>query len=228
MGLWTTYGDMNKVTSRGLAVRYSVQPAAIGYEVTRYATKSYAFVGMDRATAKSCASAKRSQYTREYSRVKTKSGTSGSTVAEVTVVECPCDIAETPQGGGMWQVQISVNETDAKPSAEIPSDPASLFTAANGRNYDEGEGDGGGKPLLVLNSVARYLSTQAAVSYSTSIEGFVEAALVLQYKTSESGSWNTARRDSNGMFLRVPSPDVSADCWCRLMYGSVESNTVKA
>lgn len=216
---------MNKVTSSGLAVRYSVQPGEAGFEVTRYATKSYAFVGMDRATARSCASAKRSQYTREYARVKTVSGSSGSSATvEVAVVECPCDIAETPQGGGMWQVQVSVNETDTKPSAEIPSDPASLFTAANGRNYDAGEGDGGGKPLLVLNSVSRG-EQGASVSYSANIEGFVAAALVLQFKTSESGSWNGASRTSSGLYAGVPA---SGDCWCRLMYGSVESNTVEA
>lgn len=222
MGLWTTYGDANKVTSRGLAVRYSVQPSKHGYEVTRYATKSYAFVGMDRATAKACASAKRSQYTREYSRVETKSGTSGSTVAEVTVVECPCDIAETRMNGGMWQVQVDVNETDTKPAAEIPPDPASIFAAANGRNYDEGDGDGGA--ALVLKGVTR-APRGAYVSYRTNIVGFVEDALVLQFKTSESGSWSGARRVSSGLYEGVPS---SGDCWCRIMYGSVESNTLEA
>ena len=220
MGLWTTYGDGNKVTSSGLSIRYSVLPGTSGYEVTRYATKSYSFVGMDRTTAKSCASAKRSQYTRQYSRVST----AGVSAAEVTVVECPCDIAETPQGGGMWQVQISVNETDTKPASDIPADPASLFAAANGRNYDEGEGDGGGKPLLVLNSVSRSEQGTSA-SYTANIQGFVAAALVLQWKTSESGSWSGASRTTGGLYAGVPT---TGDCWCRLIYGSVESNTVKA
>lgn len=63
MGLLNTYGDANKVTYRGLSIRYSVEPDSanglIHYTVTRYATKSYAYVGMDYQTADSCASAKR-------------------------------------------------------------------------------------------------------------------------------------------------------------------------
>ena len=63
MGLITTYDDRNKVTDRGLAVKYSSEPvidlSTSYYLLTRYATKTYSYVGMDYHTAKSCASAKR-------------------------------------------------------------------------------------------------------------------------------------------------------------------------
>lgn len=76
MGLLTSYSDYNKVTHTALKVQYAVVPDKyeyVGwypdperdvsswvtydrpyYRVTRYATKSYSYVGMDEATALCC------------------------------------------------------------------------------------------------------------------------------------------------------------------------------
>lgn len=140
MGLLTEYNDTNKVTNTALNIKYSVEEASFTavssttryYRCTRYAQKQYMYVGMDYATALSCQNEKISQYTRSYSRITGESGPYPE-----TFLGCTSDIVAQHQDGGMWSVVIGVNETDEKPSATVPSNVASLFSAENQRDYDE-------------------------------------------------------------------------------------------
>ena len=165
MGLLTSYSDYNKVTETALKVQYAVEPDRYEYtgwvedperdvsswvtydrpyyRVTRYATKSYSYVGMDEATAISCQNAKVSQYTRSFSR-----GTqvevpdldlpdhTRTVLSTETTRECRSDIAAQHVDGHMWNVVINVNENDEKFSYTLPANPASMFTSENQRNYD--------------------------------------------------------------------------------------------
>lgn len=145
MGLLTEYNDSNKVTNTALNIKYSVEEDSFTatnpdgtssttryYRCTRYAQKQYMYVGMDYTTALSCQNAKISQYTRNYSRITGESGPYPE-----TFLGCTSDIVAQHQDGGMWNVIISVNETDEKPSATVPSNVATLFSTENQRNYDE-------------------------------------------------------------------------------------------
>ena len=165
MGLLSSYNDYNKVTHSALKVQYAVVPDTyefVGwygeegkvsswvtfnrpfYRVTRYATKSYSYVGMDEATALCCQNAKVSQYTRPYSRVTQVERKRHQWSSEMETVlstdytyECRSDIAAQHTDGCMWQVDINVNEEDEKFSYTLPADPSSLFTSENQRNYDQ-------------------------------------------------------------------------------------------
>ena len=165
MGLLSSYSDYNKVTSTALKVQYAVEPDRYEYtgwvedperdvsswvtydrpyyRVTRYATKSYSYVGMDEATAISCQNAKVSQYTRSFSRVTQVEvpepdlpDHTQTVLSTETTRECRSDIAAQHVDGHMWNVVINVNENDEKFSYYVPLNPASLFTAENQRNYD--------------------------------------------------------------------------------------------
>ena len=95
MGLFTTWGNANKVTTSELAVRYTVTQDSVKvsewvkadpddaestlqlyktydkpfYRCRRRATKRYSYVGMTHDAAVSCAAAKVAQYTRDCSVV---------------------------------------------------------------------------------------------------------------------------------------------------------------
>lgn len=100
MSLLSTFNDYNKVTDTALQVKYSISPETVKvmgwhksdpssetetygeydmmyYVCSRYATKSYAYVGMTYDAALSCQQAKIDQYTRDYSTVKLVDGTDG-------------------------------------------------------------------------------------------------------------------------------------------------------
>lgn len=226
MSLFTTYTEANKLTSSGLSVTYRQLPASctnpttgetvLYWEVTRMAKKSYSFVGMDEATAYECASAKRAQYTRAFARLD--AGTLDPLTSLPTMVnvrECPSDIAPQHGDSAMWHVQISVNEEDVKAVAAPVSDPASLFSAANSRAYDEDAG----AATLTLSSASRSGGV-LTISYSQHIANFSEGAMVLQYKTSESSdSWTSVV----GPPFAVPE---TGTLYVRLVYGGIESETL--
>ena len=238
MGLITTYDDRNKVTDRGLAIRYSSEPvielSTSYYLVTRYATKTYSYVGMDYKTAAECASAKRAQYTRNYATValtssstppvssETSSPTSPVTSKNPVVIyvkQCLADIAPQRTNGDMWDVVLQINETDVKFSYDNPDNLEFIFEEENRRNYDE---TGGGSAALTLNSVSRS-GTRASISYSTNIANIDRSRLMLIYKTSESGN-------STGV---LPNPDgtytvLNQKLWCMIAFGNYTSNTVQS
>ena len=83
MGLLQTYNSDNRVVTNDKVVTYSMRLisgtwtylTAINVEVTlhsayeyhRYCTKTYSYVGMDKATANACAQAMITKYTRSFS-----------------------------------------------------------------------------------------------------------------------------------------------------------------
>lgn len=166
MGLLTSYGQFNEVTDTNLRVQYAVEQDKYAwsgwrqipgrevstwmtietpyYRVTRYANKQYGFVGMDEATALCCQQDKINQYTRPSWKVIEAQvpvhgvwGEGISTVLSLdTTYECRSDIACQHIAGGMWNVDIAVNEQDERYSLNFPQNPASLFTEENNRNYD--------------------------------------------------------------------------------------------
>ena len=215
------YDNTNKVTETGLSVSYRQSFNRDGnyWEVVRIAKKQYQFIGMDKDTAYECAAAKRSQYTREFSRIIEPSGH-----PEIDkVVECPSDIAPQHQDGDVWSVSIAVNEIDYKFSSTKVSDPATLFTEANARNYDEDAG----LSALSITSAERSGDT-VAIEYETGIVDLDPSRLICQYKTSESAtSWAALPcvDQGSGEVEASPVPS-SGNLFVRLVYGGLESNTI--
>lgn len=205
------YDNSNKVTDTGLSVSYRQTFNGQYWEVTRMAKKQYQFIGMDKDTAYECAAAKRTQYTRAFSRIDTSSGAP----QRVYAYECPSDIAPQHRDGDVWSVSISVNEQDVVASQTRVTDPASLFTDANARNYDEDAG----ASSLTLDGATRSGGV-LTVNYSQQISGFNAGAMVVQYKTSESSdSWTSVV----GPPYAVPE---TGQLYVRLAYGGIESGTI--
>lgn len=164
MALLTSFTDDNKVTDTALLVKYQVEQDSfrrVGwhkepgksyetygeydqpfYRCTRYATKSYSYVGMNYSTALSCQQSKLNQYTRDYSRVKVIEttdplGRPTAIISSDTSRFCGSDIACQHFDGGMWNVVINVNETDEKALSVFPTNLPALFAEENERKYDE-------------------------------------------------------------------------------------------
>jgi hypothetical protein len=219
------YDNSNKVTDTGLCVSYHQEYNSEGlfYEISRFAKKQYKFIGMDKDTAYDCAAAKRTQYTREFSRVGIISGQSGVRPVNVTIKECPSDIVPQHQDGDIWSVSISVNEQDSVFAYSPPEDPATLFPAANARTYDE---DAGLTSLAITE--ATRTGDELSISYETAIAGFVPGNLICRYKTSESTTtWTSlsCAPAGTGIVTAAPVP-TSGELYVVLVYGSVESNVV--
>ena len=213
------YDNSNKVTDTGLSVSYRQTFNGQYWEVTRMAKKQYQFIGMDKDTAYECAAAKRTQYTRAFSRIDTSSGAP----QRVYAYECPSDIAPQHRDGDVWSVSISVNEQDVVASQTRVTDPASLFTDANARNYDEDAG----LSALSITSAERSGDT-VAIEYETGIADFDPSRLLCQYKTSESAtSWASLAcvDQGSGEVEASPVPS-SGNLFVRLVYGGLESNTI--
>ena len=153
MGLLTSYGSNNRVVYNDKVVTYSKQRIygtwtyrpALNIEQTyywvweyhRYCSKSYMYVGMDLATAQSCAQAMITKYTRstkvsdwqaEGQNAGTFQDVDGGTV-------CMADISIQQQVGHMYSVIVNVREDDVR-LRTFSTTPSSLFTTENQRDYD--------------------------------------------------------------------------------------------
>ena len=114
------FDNKNKVESNLLQTIYTAE--IIGHlggvswgtpsmKYTRYRTKNYSFVGMNKTTAKQCVNAKVAQYTRTFYnwyqknglwvQDKTRSGQYQELVASVQAIK---------RDGELWDVEIQVNE----------------------------------------------------------------------------------------------------------------------
>lgn len=232
MSLLSTYDNRNMVTHQDLLVTYRMTFEAGYWVATRYAKKSYSFIGMTRTAANLCAGAKISQYTRSFMRLgaselvpyddPTTSADSYILVpSTVYAVECPTEIAPIHGEGASWSVQINVNEEDvvAVASVQPPADLASLFAEANGRNYDE---DAGSASITLIS--ATRTGDKLACSYSIGISPSpYHGLIVVQYKTTMPGTgWISAGT------IAVGGVTVPADgtLYVRLCYGPIESNTL--
>lgn len=173
---------------------------------------------MDEQTAKDCAAAKVSQYTRSYSVPKKV----GHTYQDAPVTECMTDVAAVYVDGGMWNVEISVNETDTKVSTIMYNDPAALFASANARNYDEGTSGGAGIELIAVHR-----GSETEVEFRQSIGNFKPNNLIVQVRDSEQGeikSYGVTYGSSTN--AHVSGIDQYGDKYFSLVYGNVESNVV--
>ena len=160
MALLTSYGSANCVVECGLVVGYSKFPiygqweyedalsvvtVNKAWQYTRSATKSYRYVGMTYATAKSCKAAMISKYTRTFknSEWNAQSGStehfseSSSNNASILMA----DIALVCVGGVAWDVIINVNEVDVRVRQSHNGTPAVLFASERARKYGPDGGD---------------------------------------------------------------------------------------
>lgn len=154
MGLLTTYGAANRVIDTDLTITYEkrktygdwVHTVLAGedhyyeaYEITRYAKKSYRYVGMDHATALACAAAMVTKYTRDQKDSVWGLGGDGDEFDEPTTKSqiVMAEVTPTHNDGGMWSVVVNVNETDTRMRRQVVGSVSSLFFAENNRDYDE-------------------------------------------------------------------------------------------
>lgn len=153
MGLLTSYGANNRVVFNDKVVTYSKQRiygnwtylSALNilttlywvWEYHRYCTKSYMYVGMDLATAQSCAAAMITKYTRsiKISEWQDGGGNAGTFQDVNGGSICMADICIQQQEGHMYSVIVNVREDDVR-LRTYSTDPSSLFSSENQRDYD--------------------------------------------------------------------------------------------
>ena len=151
MALLNTYGSANRVVTEDKVVTYSINRiqgewthiiSAVQqyiyytvFEYHRYCTKTYSYVGMDLTTARDCAAAMVTKYTRNFENSDWDEDT-GTFNDVYGGSMCMADIAIQQTAGPMYSVVVSVREEDTKVRTTITS-PASLFSAENSRDYDE-------------------------------------------------------------------------------------------
>lgn len=118
---------------------YDTTRHTYNYKITRHRTKTYRYVGMDRATAKACAAEKKALYTRTFHTWVFNDGrwsvaTGGDYTSQVATA--------VPQriGGDMWNVEIHVDETCIAYVQGGVTNPSAAVDAACGSaswRYDE-------------------------------------------------------------------------------------------
>lgn len=108
MALLTTYGDFNKVTDEALQQSLYLlnvpdwTPGWSWLVYKRISTKRYSYVGMEYATAVSCATAKKEQY-----QFTTYTWTGGTTLVETTVDGA--QVVAQRQDSCIYNVDVQVN-----------------------------------------------------------------------------------------------------------------------
>lgn len=151
MALLNTYGAANRVVTEDKVVTYSINRVQgewtyiissnqwytyyTVFEYHRYCTKTYSYVGMDLTTARNCAAAMVTKYTRNFENSDWDEDT-GTFNDVYGGSMCMADIAIQQTAGRMYSVIVSVREDDAKVRTTIMS-PVNVFTDENNRDYDE-------------------------------------------------------------------------------------------
>ena len=148
----TTWTDENKETDALLDEQISMvidsrfqRSSGYNWKITRRRTKEYKYVGMDAATAKACAAAKRAQYLRTFF---TWTFTNGkwvrNTGTDSQYKQSVANISTQRQGGNMWNVRIQVDETciayvlgDASGSQINPGVAVDAACGSASWSYDE-------------------------------------------------------------------------------------------
>lgn len=130
--MFTTASDSNKQTHTALKTIYSVNGKATDelWEVHRYITKSYSYVGLTKAGAISVRDSKAAMYRRTYQRWVDPE-------TPVNVVMLADSIEANHADGTMWSVDIQVNEDDVLYTDDITGDLALLEWPVIGHDYDE-------------------------------------------------------------------------------------------
>ena len=157
MALLTTWTDNNKVIEQGLTITYSVSKtfgtwtatsstasSAVevytqAWEIRRFAKATFKYVGLDYTSAKSCAQAMATAYTRT-TKVSVWDPT-GQSMYDPEFVDIDggsvlmADISIQHVEGHMYEVIISIGEEDTRMRRHLPVSVESLFTTENNRTY---------------------------------------------------------------------------------------------
>lgn len=115
----TYYDQRNYVETQLRRVSYSTDVLTSGfygqftsYMYTRNVTKTYKFTGLSRSTALRCIKEKEAMYTRDYGLWKTTTGNNDWHYYPYKGGQQSCaSVSATRLGGGLWDVEIQVNET---------------------------------------------------------------------------------------------------------------------
>lgn len=164
MSLCTSHSDANVVIEEALTVTYStvIIQGSWGYtsgnvsgyyntmrEVHRYARKSFRYVGMTYAAAKSCRDAMVTLFTRDFKTSYWLSENMGGGWSDETGgTVLMADVALTHDEGDAWSVHVRVNEDDVRfRRISDGAHPTVLFaTERTTRSYGtDGEGTAGEK-----------------------------------------------------------------------------------
>ena len=144
----TYYDNRNKVESTLLNTIYTAEVvdrlggSTYGTPILKYTrtrTKSYSYVGLSKATAKSCVAAKQAQCTRTFYNWYSRNGSwYQDRTAKGMYKELVAGIQASKRDGELWEVQIQVNEVAIVYLLGESMDIDQTFRAYLGDwNYDE-------------------------------------------------------------------------------------------
>lgn len=153
MGLLSTATAANRKTERLLTVTYSRSAVKgkwawvsgnvtswrdVAYEVHRYASCAYRYVGMDYASALAAAKTIRASYTRAFKGSEWHgSGTYAGTFRDLDMGKrCQASVEVVRTAGHLYDVVVDVSEDDMRMSLQPSGATAALFAAENKRQYD--------------------------------------------------------------------------------------------
>lgn len=135
MALLTSISSTNKVTHTALAIRYAVasKTKTDKWEVHRYTTKSFSYVGLSEGAAKTAAATIAAGLKRTY--YIWQENDEGE-LEHISVQLMTDEVAAVHETGPMWRVDVNVNEDDIHYVDDIESD-LSLAGWPLGGNYHE-------------------------------------------------------------------------------------------
>ncbi len=135
MALLNTISADNKVTHVALAIRYAVasKTKTDKWEVHRYTTKSFSYVGLTESAAKTAAESIASGLKRTY--YIWQENDEGE-LEKISVQLMQDEVAAVHDNGPMWRVDVNVNEDDVSYVDNIAND-LSLAGWPLGGNYRE-------------------------------------------------------------------------------------------
>ncbi len=122
-GLWT-YGS-------GAGIAWYTK----AYELHRYCTASYSYVGLSKTAATDAVTKLVEMYTRAmyYSDWDETTGV----FADKACGKMPmAEVVARTQNGHMWQVDVTIREDDSRLALSELTDPSAYFTLENARGYE--------------------------------------------------------------------------------------------
>lgn len=231
MALLTEHSDTNKVTHVGLSIRYRTELASSNNSlrvVTRYATKTYSYVGMTYAAARDCADAKAAQYLRSHPSsyiIETDQETGIAWITPICVTDTLCLISMVHGEGDSWDVNISVAEKDVR-ATDTAQSPELLFATENTWDYDESD-EGGANTIKILSARADAGSSQISVTYSSKnpLTTPLNMTAWVQYSTGYSFTMKASLASgSNVIFVNSDYVIAAGSYVVRILYQNIKSN----
>lgn len=205
MALLTTHSSANKYTSEGLSIRYRAEVIAGGaIKVTRYAKKSYSYIGMTREAANECANIKRAQYTTNH--IQLEEGESGKTIKSFYDCQATFRVFLSRVG---WNCEINVDETDCAVTYQDLADTSELFGTLV-RDYDESD-----TYALTINSFNRLLGKFGISHGEIPIE-----EVILEWRTSTMTGWQIRSFAVDNEYGTIITPSSTGPGFYRLRWGS--------